>query len=260
MCCKEGTGIGWKGKGAPLLGLALLPVAPSACALLVSGCQYDVYSPPARALPLETAATLPRGDTGIQLEGALHANGLFGFQATSGALRVREGIGGRTDVSEEVTVIHIDGQSAADTYPNIFGVRGGLKHELVKGVALIGGAGGGASAGGGFVSPDIGAVASYENPYFVPFAEFRTTVSIPFDRRSVDTSTPQDGIGKYVYLPPFTFMVGGMAGARIPLGWRVAPGRVRGSLLGGIGYTHLTYFAGNDADVISLAVGTELVF
>ena len=57
-----------------------------ASALAAIGCHNYLFSPPARMLPLESAATLPPGDTGIQVEGGEHG-AWFGFQAASGTLR-----------------------------------------------------------------------------------------------------------------------------------------------------------------------------
>jgi hypothetical protein len=228
---------------------------------LVCGCNHQVYSPPARLLPLESVATLARGETGVQLEGGVHG-AVFGPSGESGSIRVRHGIADRTDVSMEASVMHIDGNSVANTYPYLFAGRAGVKHELLRWVSVTAGVGGGASAaGGGFVSPDLGVIVAYENRYFVPFFSLRASASVPFDTHPVDTGQAgSDAVGRWVYTPPLTWIGGGTAGVRIPLGWcGAAPCGVRGSLLGGLGLTYLGY-DGASTGVASIAAGGELVF
>jgi hypothetical protein len=135
-----------------------------------------------------------------------------------------------------------------------------VKHEALPWLSLTAGLGGGASAGGGFVSPDLGAIFAYENRYAVPFFSLRASASVPFDTHAVDTGQAGDSVGQWVYTPPLTWIGGGAAGLRIPLGWcDAAPCPVRGSLLGGLGLTYLGY-DGASTGVISLAGGGEIVF
>jgi len=242
-------------RGDVLRGVAVMGAAVT----LSTGCNHEVYSPPARMLPLESPATLGYGETGVQLEGGAHG-AIFGPQGESGTVRVRRGIADGTDASGEVSVLHVDGSSAAGTYPYAFAARGGVKQRLTPWLSVGAGFGGGASAGGGFLSPDIGAVVGYENPYLVPFLSVRGGVSAPFATHTVDTSTPSDGVGKYVYTPPFTWVGGAVAGLRVPIGWcDPGPCPVRGSLLGGVGLTYLAG-GGNSTGVASLATGGEIVF
>ena len=225
---------------------------------LLYGCNHEVYSPPSRILPLESAATLAAGETGVQLEGGTHG-AVFGPSGESGTMRIRHGIGSDTDVSGEVSVLHVDGNSAGGTYPFLFASRVGVKHQALRWLSLTAGLGGGASAGGGFLSPDLGVIIAYENRYLVPFLGLRASVSVPFDTHPVDTGLAgSDPAGQYVYTPPFTWIGGGIAGLRVPIGW-CARCRVRGSLLGGVGLTYLAY-TGADTGVLSVAAGGELVF
>ncbi len=236
--------------------VALFAHAGLACA----GCNHELYSPPARMLPLESPATLARGETGVQAEGATQG-AIFGPSVETGTLRVREGMADATDATAEVSVLHVDGRSVADTYPYAFAGRVGLKHAALPWLSLVGGLGGGASAGGGFVSPDVGVIAGYENRWAVPFVSLRVSVSVPFDGRPVDTGQAgHDALGQYVYTPPFTWIGGGTVGLRVPVG-RCDPGTscVHGSLLGGLGLTELAY-AGASAGLMSLAGGGEIVF
>src|ERR1700733_15361834 len=96
---------------------ALARPAVATASFALAGRTTDVYLPPARFFPLETAATLPTGDTGIQLEGAAHG-AVFGASAASGTMRVRHGIDDATDASVEVSVLHIEGAQPGDSYPN----------------------------------------------------------------------------------------------------------------------------------------------
>jgi len=241
-------------------GDTLRGAAVAVAAALVCGCNHEVYSPPSRMLPLESAATLATGETGLQLEGSAHG-AIFGVSGESGTLRVRHGAWDKTDLSGEVSVMHVDGNSVANTYPYLFAGRAGVKREVLPWLSLTGGLGGGASAGGGFFSPDLGVIVAYENPYAVPFLTVRGGVSVPFDTHPVDTGMAgSDPVGKFVYTPPLTWMAGGVLGLRVPLGWcDPSPCPVRGSLLGGIGLTDLAY-QGSGAGVMSLAGGGEIVF
>ncbi len=241
----------------------------STCALLASsavllaGCSHDVYSPPARMLPLESAAALRAGQIGLQVEGATHGVAL-GVSAETGTLRARTGVAEGTDASAEVSILRIDGSSAGGTFPDAFAGRVGVKHELRRWLSIAGGAGGGASAGGGFVSPDVAVIVAAENPYVVPFLSLRGSFSAPFDRHSVDTGKAgADAPGRWVYTPPFTWIAGGIGGIRVPLpvgAHADRPPEVSGSLLVGLGYTWLAYDGGPTSVVGSLGAGGEIVF
>jgi hypothetical protein len=227
-----------------------------ACAAL-DGCTRDIYLPPARMLPLESAATLRHGEAGIQMEAAGHG-AIFGVSATSAAIRVRYGLDGETDISAEGAVLGIHGDDVPNSYPNILAMRVGVKRRLAPWVSVTGGLGGGASEGGGFVSPDVGVVVAYENSHFVPLLTTRAGFSVPFDRQPVVVQVGSAGVS-----PPLTLNAGGTVGFRIPR-QPSAPGAGRGraSLLGGIGVTMFSYGGGTESPqgVVSLAGGAEIVF
>ncbi|HEY1697871.1 MAG TPA: hypothetical protein VGG39_37175 [Polyangiaceae bacterium] len=232
------------------LAAGVLPAAPA----LLAGCSTDVYLPPARLFPLESAATLPRGDTGVQVEGGVHGAG-FGVSATSGTVRVRHGIDDATDASMEASVLHIEGAGPGDSYPNAFTTRIGVKHRVTPWLSVTAGVGGGASAGGGFVSPDLGVIVAYENRYFVPFLEARGGFSEPFDAQPVVVGT-QPGVA-----PPFTWIAGGVAGFRVPLRWCDGEGQCDKptSLLGGLGVTDFDY-PGPDSPQLVFSLGGAVEF
>jgi hypothetical protein len=99
----------------------------------------------------------------------------------------------------------------------------------------------------------VGVIASYENPYFVPFATARGAVSVPLAPRQVDfgneTATPR------------TEWYGHLAcGARVPIGGADANLRdLRGSLLAGISRTWFVDTRGHGA-FDAFAVGGEVTF
>ncbi len=102
---------------------------------------------------------LGAGEGALQIAGAFHSaqEPLFdeGLSAASGTLNVRYGVGAETDAAGEISVLQVQGQSAANTFPYVFSGRAGVKHELVHRVlSVTAGVGGGGSAGGGFFSPD----------------------------------------------------------------------------------------------------------
>ena len=235
------------------IGFTLLALAPAA----LTGCTTDVYLPPARMLPLESAATLERGEVGVQVEGAEHG-AIFGVSAASGTARVRYGLDGDTDISAEGSVLVIQRDHVANSDPNVFAMRVGIKRRVTPWLSVTGGLGGGASEGGGFVSPDVGFILSYENPYFVPLLTARAGLSQPFDRQPVVIDASNPGV-----LPPLTLDAGGTAGFRIPIDF-CEPGEchTRASLLGGLGVTVFSYSGGTDSPqaVMSLAGGVEVVF
>jgi hypothetical protein len=226
------------------------------------GCNHEVYSPPARMAPFETVATLARGEVGAQLEGGVHGQ-VFGPNAESAALRMRVGIGSRSEVSTETSVLHVDGTSVAHTFPYAFATRVGIKYEIEPKIfSLTAGAGAGASAaGGGFVSPDVGLILAFENRYLVPFLSARTSLSIPFAGRKVDTGGASDQVGQFLYEPPLTWIAGASAGLRLPLfgDCPERPRPIRMSVLGGIALTYLAYDA-KSAGLWTLGGGAEAVF
>jgi hypothetical protein len=244
----------------------------SSCALalvpLATGCNHSVFSPPARAVPLESAATLPRGDTGVALEGA-HSGTIFGPEVLSGAARIRHGVSEGLDVSAEATLMRLSGTPApaADVSRNVYAGRIGAMGQLVSPespwaptVAVTGGLGGGVSAAGGYVSPDAGPIVAWENRWAVPFLSLRGGVSQPVGARSVDTSSVDDGPGRYVDTPRTTWIAAATAGVRVPIGWaEPEAGKTRGSLLAGLGFTHLADTR-DDETFAHLALGGEVVF
>jgi hypothetical protein len=208
-------------------------VATTIVAALAGTMGCVVHTPPARGLPLETAAGVGDGRTGMQLEGTRAGDHL----ATAGALRLRRGLDERTDLSVEGTAIQIPRSSPdkpTDQDLNTWGLRAGAKHRLSRALAITGGAGAGLFPGGPFVAPDGGLIASWSNGILEPFAAARVSVSLPLESRHV----VEDGSLK---VPVRAWYYGPSAGVRLPIGWTAPkPGELRGALLAGVSYTWIT--------------------
>ena len=229
--------------------------------LLCSGCVQNVYAPPARVLPLESSATVPEGYTAVSGEFAGSAAALTTPLILSATGRVRHGIHESLEVSGEASVVHLrDPRSVSDANPNLYSLRAGVKRGFSQHFAITGGLGGGyAPAGGGFVSPDLGFVAGYENPYFVPWVNGRGFVSLPFATSPVDVTVENDD-ERVFSEAEITYGFQLAVGFKIPVGeWLLAPNLRRASLLGGWG---MTWLVDDDAaDVVNgLSAGFEVTF
>lgn len=187
-----------------------------------AGCNRHVYSPPARVLPIETARTARADVTGVAIDTG-PSGALFGPSLWSGTGRVRRSVAPGTDVVAEGTVLVVtstdDDEGVTAPHRGVYVLRAGVKHELAQHFALVGGLGGGASTAGGFVSPDAGAVASWENPYVVPFVSARGYLSQPVGASAVDLRGANEG-ERYNRPPELTVGLNLAAGVRVPLGPR----------------------------------------
>ncbi len=220
---------------------------------LAIGCKAHVYSPPARMLGLESAATLPAGETGVQ--GELGA--VSWIDGTTGALRVRHGFTEDVEASVEASALHVGRESAANTNPNAYALQLGAKYRLAPWLSLAGGVGGGSSAAGQFVSPDLAAIVAWENPYVVPFLSAHGALSFPIDARQVDVTAAGDSTPT-VGTPGRTSLLGVTVGLRVPVGSGVA-GKMHGNVLVGLGLTNLKD-ATDHQGVLQGGLAGELVF
>jgi len=209
---------------------------------------------------METVAPLAVGETAVQAEGG-KSSATFGAQAWGGSVRARRGVAPDTDVSAEVSYIFLAGEAARPVDRGIYAGRIGAKQRLTKWLGVTGGLGGGGSAGGGFVSPDVGPIIAYENRYCVPFVAARGGFSVPIGSRSVDT-TPYDSSfadpTPYIDHPRLTWFVGASTGVRVPLGWDNT-GTVHASLLGAVGLIHLADVRDKET-LAQVGGGAELAF
>jgi len=216
-------------------------------ALGMSAC--SVLTPPTRPFPLETVATVGNGRTGEQVEIGRSSD----LGAESGTMRVRHGLDSETDVSVEGAATNV---TSGNSDPNlrIWSGRAGVKRRVRKWLAVTGGLGGGAFGGNPFLGPDVGGIASWENPYLIPFAALRGSVSVPLAPRPVDFADQGT--------PRIEWFGQAALGARFPFGCgcrKPVAGEPRGSLL--VGYSR-TWFADtkNNGAFDAYAVGGEITF
>lgn len=199
---------------------AVLAGAVTVAAPVLSGCTLHLHSPPARTLPLETARVLEDGKYAVQLSAADH--GLdFDNNAISGTATVRRGFGDGWEGSVEASAIKANPEkaTAVELSPWAGSGRIGVKRRLVgDALAAEVGLGGGGYVGGGYFSPDVALITSYENPYVVPFLSVRAGVSQPIGPREVDLSLAGDGEGVHLSTPITTGFYGFNLGLRVPIG------------------------------------------
>lgn len=222
-----------------------------------AACRYEVYSPPARALPLESVATVPAGTTGLALEGG-PGGAIFGPDLAFGTARIRYAMDDQLEAVVEPSLIHVLDNSSVSTHPTIYALRGGAKLKVARALALTGGMGGGYSAGGAFLTPDLGAVIAYENAYFVPFLSARGYVSQPLMAQEVLLSSEDNGDGTTstrVGTPRFSVGLGLVLGARIPIASNGAP---VGAISLGVGLVN-TADRDSNQTYSGLNVGVELL-
>lgn len=238
------------------MGRRALVIVVCVLGAIAAGCHNHVYSPPARTLPLETARILENDRTAVQFGGGGHG-AVFGFSAASGSVRVSRGVSDRAEGSIEGTALHVDGDSLAGTDPWVYALRGGVKLRVLEWLAVSTGLGGGVSAAGAFVSPDIALVAAPEHWVVAPWFGPRLAFSLPIDPREVDT-TPADGEpGTNVQAPHPTMILGADAGVRL---------RLRGddesdpevTVIAGLGLTRLDDFDEHE-EALSIAGAVEIV-
>jgi hypothetical protein len=175
------------------LGLACLLAAGE-------GCSYNAFSPPARAISLESAAPVKPGETMVGVRG-----GAFGavFEPTAivGTGGVRHGVAPHVEVNVEGTYARVeDGEEySSQINKNAGAARVGVKAGNAN-VSFTGGVGGGLSAMGGFAAADAGGVLAYANCYVVPFLAPGMFVSVPTAARTLRfengrTSSPGAAFG-----------------------------------------------------------------
>lgn len=199
-----------------------MPSKPSlGCPILVSlvglaGCNHNVYTPPARAFPLETPPVVNVGSYGVQIEGsATGKNPSVG----AGAVRIRRGVDEGMEVTGEVTYARSTKELAGHPNPNFYAARAGIKlrPEDVKFLGVTAGVGAGTFAGGPFGSLDAGAVLGYEGCKISPFVSGWGYVSKPIDARPVDATEEGTPAGSFVDTPETTAGVQVRAGVKINL-------------------------------------------
>lgn len=229
------------------------------CVALASGCVSYVHSPPARVMALESAKALNPGETGIQVE-AGGGGGGTGVGLAGVTARARHGVVEGLDVNGEFGYLRLspDVDLVDGDHGNVFMARAGLKYAARPWIAFTLGLGGGGWTGGGFFSPDIAMILSWENPYFVPFVSGGGYLSQPINAQPV--SLKQDAVLSdmpFVGVPDFTVGWTAGAGFRIPISHK-KDGKTKSALLLGVRFLgaahdedgqrdHETYILGSGA-------------
>lgn len=159
-------------------------------AIGLTGCLRHLHSPPARIAPLEPAETLDQSTTSGEIQAGFRS-GLFGPEVGSLSARVRHGATEEIEAGVDLNVARFMGETDnvyVDHDQNIYSARGSVKWapEATAGyLAVVGGLGGGTHAAGGFLSPDLGLVLSYEW-YFTPIVAISGFLSVPIGAESID--------------------------------------------------------------------------
>ena len=225
---------------------------PLASLLILCACSPHPFSPPGRTLPLETAAAVGAGNTGVQLEGGISTE-VLGPGVVHATARVRHGVGEQTDINAEGNfVYYIDDDEQVEAHRGIYSGRIGVKHAFGQHFALTGGLAAGGSAGGGFFSPDFGFIGSFENPYVVPFVSGRMVLSVPMGARGVEFF--DDGVA-FTQSPQLTYGYAVGTGVRVPVGPMSKP--LRPALLVGFGITQI-FDGEEDTGFMGVNLGFEM--
>lgn len=232
-------------------------------AVLASGCSFHAFSPPSRLLTLESAETLKEGETSIGAEGGV-GGFVFGDVSGLGGVRVRRGLADGVEGSVDAAAGYVAGGTfscdggTSDCAPGAArGAGGALRLGVkwapwVRHFAVTGGLGGGGSLLGGFFGADVGVIASYDNPYFVPFASTTLGVSLPFMAPTLHFGENRDAAST-------TMWWSGTLGVKLPLPVGPNDASIRGSLLLGVGAIYLN--DGTESDAAALAtLGGEVSF
>jgi hypothetical protein len=152
-----------------------------------AACSYQLVSPPARMVSLESAPAVAPGETVVGARGAGYVS-LSTPPVGVGSVGIRRGVQNGLEVEADATWARVRYDDYPDIDRNIFEGRLGAKLANQAGWgALTAGVGGGfAPAAGGFTAVDIGGVISYPSCFAVPFASATVFASFPIGAKQVD--------------------------------------------------------------------------
>ena len=192
-------------------------LAPKALLIIMTGCSYQLVSPPARMVNLESAHSAAPGETIVGARGAAYT-AVFDAGIAVGSAVVRHGVGRRVEVDAEATYVRVVNADYGDIDRNIYAARGGFKMSNAgEWAAVFGGVGGGISpAAGGFAAVDFGGVVSYPNCYAVPFLGGTVFGSQPVAAKRVDFRGTDGSVVAYD-TANLTLGMGADMGVEIPL-------------------------------------------
>ncbi len=211
--------------------------------VLCAACNTHIYSPPAGTVPVESPAVVGAGRRSAGGDVAL-ASAIFGPSVAGVRATYRHGLSEQLELSAAPSAVFIMEAGRGDSHGGIYGLRGGLKYAPIRHVSGTVGLGAGASAAGGFLSPDFGLNLGWENRYLVPFAGARMFLSAPIAPRYVHFTTSDDaddGVNDrdgdpdyHRRRPHFSYGFQVSTGLRVPFYWN-AEVRYRPSLICAVG-------------------------
>jgi hypothetical protein len=189
------------------------------CCLAVGagGCRYQVSSPPARMVLLESARTAAPGEMMATGRSAYHT-AIFEPGVATFSAGLRRGLGPKLEVDGEGTYARLlweDDDNTRRLTKDLYAARAGLKWAPLTELALVTGLGGGyAPAAGSFVSADVGFIASVDNCYVRPLLSVMAFGSQPLVAKIVDFR--DEGHSQ----ADTTVGWGAALGVEVPLEWR----------------------------------------
>lgn len=223
------------------------------------GCQRHIFSPPARTVPLDAPRVLAPGETAINVTGS-HTDSVFDANVNGGTLGVRRGLTERVELQAEASGYHVDAdeQTRASISRTAVAGRVGTKVGLFRRhVSAFGGLGGGHHAAGGFLTPDVGLILGFDNPYFVPFVLGRVGVSQPIGAKTLDLSKPDETPGTALAKPLLSTYYGFTIGGRVPI--EPNGSKVKGAVLGGLAFQEIRDKEESKSG-LGLTLGGEIIF
>jgi hypothetical protein len=188
-------------------------------ALCVVGCGHHVFSPPARLTHMRTPQPVGAGQLAVRIQGG-YDTATFGPTLAAGGVGLRRGLTDQLELELEGTLQRVLDEGSAGTDPDILAARAGVSWTVPGWfdiLAVGAGLGGGVSAGGSFISPDLNLVGAYENPYVIPFQSLSPFLSVPLDARVVDLSDPEDPLRTHLDQPVVSYGIRTAAGIRVPI-------------------------------------------
>lgn len=138
-----------------------------------------------------TSKSLGEGRSSVRAEG-FYGSGIFGPQVRSHRVTLSHGLHDKVDLLVAPAFGQVHGRQPGDSRGEIYSLAAGAKYAPVPYFAATLGLGGGYSAAGGFLSPSLGFVTAYENPFFVPFFSYNLFLSAPMGVRSVHFTVDAD--------------------------------------------------------------------
>lgn len=230
-----------------------------------------LYSQPGRVAALEAAKTLDAGEQSVGAQGGVGHEASIDLAQISA--KYRYGLSDQIEVGVDGNLRVVTNMEELKKPVNstIWSTRVGAKWApalLQDYVAVTGGVAGGTYAAGQFLSPDLGVVLAFENPYVVPFVSATGYVSVPVNAQAVDVTLAP----RWVYnpsterneleerpqefsTPETTWGVTGTAGIRVP----VDLGKV--TLAPSIGVSLSEFTDGTEASSATAAnLGMDVVF